>query len=162
MAVEHLVALGHARIAHYWYGKEKVVSGRLRRDGFLGAVEQAGLLPAHYPIYTDQQTNELARDLQTPDGPKAVFCYNDALAVELLDVCLSLGLSVPGDVSLVGFDDNILATTARPRLTTVQSPLVGMAQAALDLLEKQQAGEDAPAPVWVAPSLVVRESTAPP
>ena len=160
LAVEHLVGLGHRRIAHLWYGKEEVPSGRQRRDGFREATRAAGLADGDAPILTDRYASVVGDALAAPDAPTAVFCYNDELSLWLLDVCRVCGLRVPGDISVIGFDDNVLASSARPRLTTLRSPTEEVAAHAIALLQSQQSGEEPPPPIYISPRLVVRESTA--
>jgi LacI family transcriptional regulator len=162
LAVEHLIARGHRRIAHFWYGHESVASATQRRDGFARTMADAGRCAEEMPIFTDKQPGDLVRALLRPDGPTAVFAYNDELAVQVVDLCHAHGLSVPGDVSVVGFDDNILALASRPRLTSVHSPIEHVSTRAVELLLRQLNGEPAPEPVLCSPWLVVRESTGPP
>jgi LacI family transcriptional regulator len=158
LAVEHLVHLGHRRIAYFWHGKEMVPSARARRDGFAAAVRAAGS-SVIADEYTDKNASLLIAALQTKNGPTGIFCYNDELAVRLIDLCRNASLSIPDDVSIVGFDDNILAVTARPQLTTVTSPLTEMARVAVELVKAQIRGEPPPPhPVLLQPSLTVRDS----
>ena len=162
-AVAHLLSLGHRRIAYLWYGHEHVPSAYQRREGFREAMQEAGLGGTSAWELRDKDRKSLADLLREPDGPTAVFCYNDELGVWLLDVARDAGLRVPEDLSVVGFDDNILAHTTRPRLTSVHAPLDRMATAAVELIQAQLRGEEPPpGPVLVEPWLVVRESTDPP
>jgi LacI family transcriptional regulator len=163
LATEHLLALGHRRIAHLWYGKDSVYSARLRRDAYRDALSAAGIEPRPEWVFTDRDRSALAAALRDPDGPTAVFCYNDELGVILLDLCREQGVRVPEEVSVVGFDDNILAVTARPRLTTVRSPLAELAAKAIEMLEAQTRGESPPPePIFIPPALVAGDSSAPP
>jgi LacI family transcriptional regulator len=162
LAVEHLLALGHRRIAFFWYGNDTVPSGRQRKVSFIETTCAAGLTPANTPIFMHRETGSLIQALLRPDGPTAIVCYNDELALTALDLCAAHGLQVPGDVSVVGFDDNVLATAARPRLTTIHSPLEQLASNSVELLLAQLRREPAPPPVLATPWLVVRESTAVP
>jgi LacI family transcriptional regulator len=156
--VDHLVHLGHRRIAFFWHGKEMVPSARARRDGFLAAVQAAGSLVSA-DEFTDKNASTLMAALHRKDGPTGVFCYNDELAVHLLDLCHEASLRIPEDISIVGFDDNILAVTARPQLTTVTSPLTEMARVAVELVKAQIRGEPPPPhPVLLPPSLTIRDS----
>jgi LacI family transcriptional regulator len=158
LAADHLTGLGHRRIVH-WRGPERVFSATERREGFLAVLEARGI-PDVPVVYGAQ---ELAEHLGREDRPTALFAYNDASAVAALDLARELGLSVPRDLSIVGFDDNILATTARPRLTSVRNPLDGIARAAMELLEAQMRGQPPePGPRTIPTRLSVRESTAAP
>jgi DNA-binding LacI/PurR family transcriptional regulator len=163
LAVAHLWDhMGHRCIAHFWYGKEFVTSARERRTAFRAAMAARGAAPEDAPEFLNTDIAALIDAVRAPGGPTAVFCYNDELAVELLDAARGAGIAVPGRLSVVGFDDNILAHTARPRLTSVLNPLGPLATAAVDLVRAQIAGASPPpAPVLIPPTLSVRESTGP-
>ena len=106
---------------------------------------------------------EFARALSRLDRPTAIFTFMDAIAVEATDCIHEAGLKVPGDISLIGYDNDLRATTMRPALTTVQNPLTQMADAAVTLLKAQVRQQEIPTEREVAPThLVVRYSTAPP
>ncbi len=169
LAVEHLLALGHRRIAYFWHGKRDVPSSRQRLLGWETALRDAGIpTVGEENVFTDdpESFSRLIRAIQQPgDGPTAVFCYNDAMASMLLDFCRENGLRVPADVSLVGFDNNILAHAARPRLTTVDSPILAIARTAVELVLTQLNEADAVPPheaVTVAPTLILGDSSGPP
>ncbi|MBC8102422.1 MAG: LacI family DNA-binding transcriptional regulator [Cytophagales bacterium] len=163
LAVNHLLDLGHRRLAYFWHGKTFVPSARLRREGFYATLEPVqGAVGSDFTD-SDEGIAALMSALARADGPTAIFCYNDEMASQLLDRCRAAGLRVPEDLSLVGFDNNLIAFTTWPRLTTVESPLLAVARTAVELLLSQMRGEVPPsAPVFVAPSLVVRESSGPP
>lgn len=161
LAVEHLLDLGHRKIAFLWHGKAFVPSARQRRDAFREATRAAGLPFEDAPEFVDRDMNVVSHAFRSPHRPTAVFCYNDELAVRMIDAARQAGLSVPADVSLVGFDNNILAHIARPSLTTIHNPLQNIATAAVQLIRQQMNGAPPPgAPVLVPPHLVIRDSTA--
>jgi LacI family repressor for deo operon, udp, cdd, tsx, nupC, and nupG len=93
----------------------------------------------------------------------AVFCFNDIAAIGAIRALKDVGLSVPGDVSVVGFDDILSAEYATPSLTTVRQPLLEMgkrgAQVLLDRIANRE--QEYPAEITMAPEFVVRESTGP-
>lgn len=163
LAVGHLVELGHRRIVH-WRGPagDEYYAADRRAAGFRAAADRHGLAPEHTPIVSGER--ELAALLQAPPGarPTAVFAFSDVQALLAIDLARQAGLSVPGDVSLVGFDDNVVAETARPQLTTIHNPLDEQAGAAVALLQALWRNEiDPPVPPAVPTRLVVRQSTAP-
>ena len=164
LAVAHLWDLGHRRIAYLWYGKPDVLSGQQRRDGFRDALAIRGGQSAGE--FTNHDRDALAQALRSPGGSTAVFCYNDELAVWLFDLCREIGVESPREVSVVSFDDSVLAVTTRPRLTTVRHSMETVASTALAMLQQQLNRGDQtltpPAPVLIAPTLIVRESTASP
>ncbi|MBW7458318.1 substrate-binding domain-containing protein, partial [Paenibacillus sepulcri] len=98
------------------------------------------------------------------ERPTAIVCYNDELAVKLLDVVRGKGLTVPEDLSMVGFDDATLATATEVKLTTLEHPKTRMGEDAVKLLIRLlgQGGSRKPeADIIYEPRLIVRESTAP-
>jgi LacI family transcriptional regulator len=93
----------------------------------------------------------------------AIFCFNDISAIGAIRALKDVGLSVPGDVSVVGFDDIQSAAYSTPSLTTVRQPLAEMGTRGAQVLLERIANRDAPfaAEIVMAPELVVRESTGP-
>ena len=101
--------------------------------------------------------------LASPHPPTAVFAANDLGALAVIEAARRIGVSVPADLSVVGFDDSVYASVSSPQLTTVRQPFVQMGEVAYQLLTDQMEGRD-PASVRVelAATLVIRDSTAPP
>lgn len=166
-ATRHLARLGHRRIAVI-SGPPDRLSSRARVDGYRSALEEAGL-PfdpglVRYGDFTNRPAYDHALDLlRLPDPPTAVFAGSDEQALSTYRAAATLGLRVPDDVSVVGFDDLPFADWVTPRLTTVRTPLAEMAAVAarmvLDLLGGRQ---PATTRVEVAVELVVRDSSAAP
>lgn len=161
-AVRHLLELGHTRIAHL-SGPVQWREAAAREAGVQEALAEAGLAPrARWEgdwsaAAGAHAAAEVAAALRAPDGPTAVVVANDQMALGLMAGLADRGLSVPGDVSVTGFDDNPDAAYYRPALTTVRVDIVGEARRCI----AEVLGLDAPgAPA--APILVARESTAPP
>ena len=168
-AVEHLIALGHTRIVHL-AGPEYSMHSRERVDGVRRAYSGTRL------IFTDDVIVPAGAHLE--DGyraglalfdaggehPTAVTCYNDLVAIGLLRALAERGLRVPGDVSVVGFDDLPLCEYLSVPLTTVQVPKFKMGESAAQLLVRHIESKQAVAPQKVSlnASLVVRRSTAAP
>ena len=98
---------------------------------------------------------------RTPDIT-AILCFSDQLAIGAAQACARLGLDVPGDISLVGFDDVPRASTWEPPLTTIRQPMVDKGRAAAELLLEQIDGGAAPRRVELPIELVVRASSGPP
>ncbi len=158
-AVTHLVELGHRRIVH-WAGAGNNYAAQHRRQGFSRALSHHGLDDRHAPVLFQKEevVAELKRSVS--DRPTAIFAYNDYQATVVLDIARELNLRVPEDLSVVGFDDNILAEAARPQLTTISNPLSQQADAAIKLLQALWSGEDEQqAPYTVPTRLIVRHST---
>jgi LacI family transcriptional regulator len=166
-ATQHLIALGHERIAVIG-GPPDVLCSRARMDGYRAAMSGAGLKvrpgyvrsgdflsPAGY-----QQTTAL---LDLPSPPTAVFVCADQMALGAYEALYERGLRVPDDMSVVGFDDLDEARWAIPPLTTIRQPLTEMAGMGARMLLDLIGGEELETPrVELATTLVVRSSTAAP
>src|SRR5690606_2117442 len=127
MATRHLIELGHSRIAAIT-GPTDMMCSHARIDGFRSAMKSAGHpVRAGWVRYGDFHTcggHEHALSLRSGDDrPTAMFAGGDRRAVGGLEAVRELGLRVPQDVSLVGYDDIPLAKWVSPRLTTVRQPL---------------------------------------
>ena len=134
---EFLAAGGHGRIAHV-AGWEGASTQRDREAGFLAGLEEAGqsLWARGVSDFDFDKAKAVAREMFAgPDRPDAVFCANDHMAFAVMDVLrFELGLDVPGDVSVVGYDDVTLAAWPSYDLTTVRQPAGRLAEAAVDML----------------------------
>ncbi len=164
-AVAHLVALGHERVG-FVGSDERLEHVQARRAAWEDTLAGAGLAPggcAFAPPGTDPRgTAAVARLLDAVDRPTAVVLTSDALAMAALAAARERGLRIPGDLSVVGFDDSPLAGLAVPGLTSVRVDYLGFGAAAASLLLDGLHGRD-PAPWRPAPAeLVVRASTGPP
>jgi LacI family transcriptional regulator, repressor for deo operon, udp, cdd, tsx, nupC, and nupG len=156
-AVEHLVDLGHERIG-FLSGRPEFEHQRLREVAWRRAVAEAGL-PAG-PVGHVVHDQEAAALTLLRQEPSAVVCASDALAVVVCAAARELGLSVPADVSVVGFDDSFLATFATPALTSVRVDYAEFGAAAAAALLAAIAGDPPPVYSPSMPALVVRASTA--
>ncbi|MDF2579815.1 MAG: LacI family transcriptional regulator [Microbacterium sp.] len=166
-ATRHLLELGHRRIAAIT-GPEEVMSSLARLDGYRAAMTSAGVpIAPEWIRYGDFQREGGERHaselLRLADPPTAIFAGNDLQALGVLYAAQARGIAVPGELSVVGYDDLAIAELTSPRLTTVHQPLREMAEQATKLLLQLL---DEPRPevtrVELATSLVVRDSTAAP
>jgi LacI family transcriptional regulator len=165
LATEHLLGLGHRRIA-FIAGRSDLESASLREAGFRAAMAAAGvpvdpeLVVVGY--YAEAQSANAAHALLTlPDPPTAVFAANDISAIATMDMALTLGMQVPRDLSVVGFDNIPESTLTRPMLTTVEQPIHLMGQRAIEMLLALLDGrEPDPHRVKLPTRLLVRDSTA--
>lgn len=168
-AAQHLVDLGHTRIgiltlASNAGGLSPSFPADQRMLGWRDALDAAGIEPGVVmaPYRPASAAEDAARTLLTgPDRPTAVLCFSDAFADGVVRAAEGLGLSVPGDVSVVGFDDSTVARFSRPPLTTVRQDVVEKGRRAVATLLARMQG-DQPGDVLLPTELVVRESTAPP
>ncbi len=162
-AVEHLIGLGHRRIAY--------VGDRLgyqteaeRLAGYREALNRAAIdfVPALVkegdgrPDAAMEAVDEL---LRLPAPPTAICCYNDMTALGVMRAIRARRMRVPEDVSVTGFDDLFFAVYLEPPLTTVRQPMRRMGQLAMENLLKLMSGEDSVAQSKVEAELIVRAST---
>ena len=168
---EHLIALGHRRIGLI-KGHPNHIASHDRARGFSETMQAHGI-PAEDGLveqgfFTYRSGLRAAeRLLALPEPPTAIFASNDDMAAAAVSVAHRLGLIVPDDLSIVGFDDTALATTIWPELTTIRQPISEMAEAALEMLlgeiQRRRTGVRRRATERVLPhELIVRESSAPP
>ena len=162
LAVEHLLGIGRRRIAVV-AGPQDMSSGHDRLAGARDAMRAAGLDPADLAVvvgdYTEESGARAAAELlaggRAPDG---VFAASDLMAVGVLRVVRDAGLTVPGDVALVGFDDAPLCRHTDPELTTVRQPVEEMGRVLAHVLLARLDGEDVPRETVLPTHLVVRGS----
>ena len=168
MAADHLIGLGHTHIG--------VISGpptwRISEERVAGY--QAALLAAGLPLSSrlvesaDEATiaggrAAAERLLSLAHVPTAIIALNDAMAVGALAAARAVGLDVPHDLSVVGFDDLEMASITTPALTTVQQPLQGLGRVGASVLWRLLEGQELDATrIELSTRLIVRESTAPP
>ncbi|WP_299039307.1 LacI family DNA-binding transcriptional regulator [uncultured Pseudokineococcus sp.] len=166
-ATRHLLALGHRRIAVVT-GPTDVLCSRARLDGCRTALAEAGVeldpsLVRYGNFHVEGGYAHGRELLSRPDRPSAVFAGSDFQALGVLRAARELGLRVPEDLSLVGYDDLPVARWIGPALTTVRQPLQEMASTATRMVLELARGASLAAPrIDLATELVVRESTAPP
>jgi DNA-binding LacI/PurR family transcriptional regulator len=178
-AAQHVVDLGHRRIALLSVGREAggddpgrndFLVARQRLRGWLDVLEPAGIEPVvlRSTVSTQEDGADAVRDLLAgPDRPTAILCFSDALAAGVVRAAEDAGLRVPDDLSVVGYDDSPLSRRMRPALTTVHQDAAEKGRiAAAELaaaLARHRAGEESEVHRIVLPTeLVVRDSTAPP
>ena len=162
---EYLVKLGHTRIG-YIAGPKGMKSTRERLEGFCDALEKHGCKPARDMLARGAYTFESGMEcthtlLENPNPPTAIFASNDEMAVGAINAAREMGLKVPDDLSVAGFDDSILASRIMPALTTIRRPVREMARLATTKLIAAIDGrhEDAHAGNMLVPELVTRNST---
>jgi DNA-binding LacI/PurR family transcriptional regulator len=183
-AAEHLLGLGHERLGVVSFELGRDASGeladlerqreatyrpsRLRLDGYRAAVEEAGLSWEDVPVYeatenTPEQGRTAAEVLLTLERrPTAILALSDQLALGVFEAARKLGLSIPEDLSVVGFDDVPEASRTDPPLTTVFQPHVEKGLVAGRMLVAQLGGEEPRSLALLPTRLVVRGSTASP
>jgi LacI family transcriptional regulator len=163
-AVDHLIRLGHRRVGMVT-GRPPISSTIERQQGYRRALDQAGLSFDEQLVVTGGSTIEggaaaTSALLERPSPPTALFTANNLMTIGALMSIERHGLSVPGDVALVGFDDFPWADVLRPRLTTVAQPLYELGRTAAELVLRQLSGAGHhPKRVLLPGTLVVRDSS---
>jgi LacI family transcriptional regulator len=171
MMTEHLIALGHRDIALI-RGDMKHSTAVRREEGFRAAMADAGIAVNPAWVVDGQFTYRAGLDagrrlLEGDRRPTAIFASNDDMATAVLAVAHGLGIAIPDELSVAGFDDTPVATTVWPELTTIHQPIADMAAQAillaLDGLRRRRTGEAVPVIHRHAElELIQRASTAPP
>lgn len=177
LQTEHLIELGHDNIVCFF--KNDDGQGSRRMKGYLKAHRKNGITLNPNNIITYQTEDkhhkpkeELAKllDLPEKERPTAIVCYNDELALALLDVIREKNFQVPEDISIVGFDDSFLAQVSEVKLTTIKHPQSVLGEAAgkmiLDIIKSSngnpQKSKDTFEPIVFETELIVRNSTTKP
>ncbi|NTW03299.1 MAG: LacI family transcriptional regulator [Oscillochloris sp.] len=162
LAVSHLISLGHRRIATI-SGPLMMTAGLARRDGYKQALLAAGISINPELMVEGDFTQEggysaMQRLLALPEYPHAVFVASDTMAIGALRALTEVGLRVPTDIALVGFDDLPAAAYTSPPLTTVRQPIGELGATAVRILIEQIEGAVSP-PLTILPTqLVLRAS----
>ncbi|HVN61663.1 MAG TPA: substrate-binding domain-containing protein [Gaiellaceae bacterium] len=166
-AMQHLLELGHRRIGAIT-GPPGWVATEERRRAYRGALAAGGIpfepaleLEADFDFEPGAQAAAVLLELERP--PTAIFAFSDMIAVGAMRAARSLGVRIPDELSIVGFDDSAYATVVHPALTTVRQPLAEMGATAVDLLVRLMRKE-ALDTLHLEPftRLVVRETTTSP
>ena len=162
LATQHLLDLGHRRIAHVT-GPMDWVEAEQRRDGWRTAQAERDLLPGPELTGDWSAASGHAAGALIAEDPTvtAVFVANDGMALGVLKALHERGRRVPEDISVVGFDDVPEAAYFWPALTTVRQDFAALGRGAVDLALRALEGEEEPALDLVAPEVVVRASTGP-
>ncbi|NEG69535.1 LacI family DNA-binding transcriptional regulator [Bifidobacterium choloepi] len=163
IATRHLLALGHTKIAII-NGPDEMMCSRARFDGYCAALKEHGIVPPdHYITEGDYTTPggyaQAVELLALPDRPTAIFAGSDLQAMGVYEAARQLGLRIPEDVSVVGFDDVQTSAYLGPALTTVRQPLQEMAACATRLVLDASEHNLEQKHIILPTNLVVRNST---
>ena len=166
-AVQYLLGLGHTRVGMI-AGRAHAPAGAARLHGYRAALEEAGI--AFDPAIVrstdfdfDEALHASLRVLRATDRPTALFAASDAQAMGVLEASRQLGLSVPGDLAVMSFDDSLVAAMACPPLSAVRQPFEELGHEATRVLVQLAEGRPpASSRIELATKLVLRSSTAAP
>ena len=158
LATQHLIGLGHRQIAHI-SGPDDWFDARERVIGWREALEDAGLEVPEVMVgdWSAESGYAMGGRLLDEGLPDAVFCSNDTMALGLLACLADLGIRVPDDISLVGYDDANGAAFFQPPLTTIRQPFEELGARCVEVLLEAIEGHE-PEPQRIRPSLRVRRS----
>lgn len=161
LVVDHLTSLGHTRIAHIDAGTSP--GGPERREGFTKAMIQRGLAPIVFGgDFEEKSAHDAAIDMmKLAEPPTAVFAANDLAASGVIAHLRDIGVRVPEDVSVVGYDDTVLAGLGAISLTTVAQRMKLYGHRAAELLIERINGRDGVKHELLRPELIVRSTTGP-
>lgn len=162
-ATNHLIALGHRRIAHIG-GPDRQTIAQQRRSGFQAAMEAAKLDPFAYPHLSGDYSTSLGESgmetlLTCHPPPTAVFAGNDEIAIGAIRTLKRVGLKAGEHVSVIGFDDQRIASLYEPALTTVRVPTEELGYQSALLLVRQLAGAENQEDLVLPTTLVIRDTT---
>lgn len=164
-AMNHLWNLGHRRIGHL-AGRQRVGDAQARAKAYLKFMAERGIDGENLLYWGsfNRVDGPIAFEFfdGLPEPPTAIFCANDEMALGLMQAAQTCGLTLPDDLSIVGFDDSRDGAHARPALTSVHQPIDTMATAAFEAVMAQLEMGSPCLGATFATSLVVRESTCPP
>lgn len=166
IATEHLIGLGHTRIA-VTVGRDNIVTGEHRLQGYRQALAAHGLSVEQDLLLDGRFDQTLAHDstmarMQQPHPPTAIFALSNMMTLGVLNALHELGLAVPRDVSVIGIDDFDFANIMNPPPTVVAAPVLEMAQTAISALLTEIAHKQPPtgAQTVFSPHLIIRKSCA--
>jgi LacI family transcriptional regulator/LacI family repressor for deo operon, udp, cdd, tsx, nupC, and nupG len=164
LAVEHLLGLGHRRIGYVGV-TNRPKSNKYRLKGYEDALKAAGITPDPTLVFISDniedhtKRGEASLEPLWDAGATAIFCYNDMTAIGVLSACYKRGLSVPDNLSVIGFDDIDMAAYTIPPLTTIHQPRLELGQRAMQMILDLLAGQT-PENQLISAELVVRQTTA--
>ena len=162
----HLLHLGHRHIA-FISGPPNLTSVQDRLAGYKASLEERGISEDNRLICEGDFGAESGYSatlslLRGEPTPTAIFAANDRMAISAMAAAADVGLRVPNDLTVVGFDDIITASLVRPSLTTVALPAYEIGASAMRLMLRLLEGEECPKTVWLPTQLVIRQSSGPP
>ncbi|MFV0504418.1 MAG: substrate-binding domain-containing protein, partial [Lachnospirales bacterium] len=163
-AVNYLISLGHKKIALASV-ENNFISALERKAGYITAMKNAGLIVYEdYIIKADHNYNlgnnlkNITSLLKGENRPTAIFCVSDIMALGIIRGANEIGIRVPKDLSIIGFDNVPYANLFNPRLTTINQPGYDLGKTACNLLISQIKGE-MPSNIFLDNKLILREST---
>lgn len=166
LALEYLLELGHRHICQFGFdGKEITKDSDPRTVAYFSFADRYACKAddSYVQVRPEQITRDfVAEFLKSHPNCTAIFCYNDLIAMQLIQCCSQLGIKVPEDLSVIGFDDIISARYTTPALTTIHQPIKEASAAAFQMMINMLEGENLQPDQNPQETLVIRESVAVP
>ena len=170
MAVEHLIGLGHKHIGFIGGDREYESNAKDRYIGYQLALKSAGITEktelvqhGYFDFGFGREAAHKILNLPEHQRPTALFCATDTIAFGVLEKAKELGVKIPKQLSVVGFDDYVQAASSEPPLTTIRQPFYDIGRTGVEALESIiRDPKHKPRQILIRPELVVRKSTAPP
>lgn len=164
LAAEHLIECGCRNLLHISGVFETAMPADERANGFIEVCEKAGVVHTEIATNSYQYNNLEYHDLLeeailTNRDIDGIFASSDLIAAQILQVCAKLGIKVPEDIKLVGFDDVNISSVTTPRITTIHQPIKEIAELTMDLLISAEEGKTVAKRSLLPVCLVKREST---
>lgn len=159
LAARHLVERGRSKLA--FFGNVGVPEFSARYEGFVAALPEevrGDVDLVHSQITAEASLESASAYFAAGHRPDGIFAASDVVAMSIMSAAAEQGIDVPGDLSVIGFDDIPIARLSHPPLTTVRQDIEAGARQLVDLLFRRMGGEEA-GPVQIAPTLVIRESS---
>ena len=164
-ATELLISLGHRRIA-FVGGPETSVPSFERYQGYLSALKAHDVPHASNLVRWSDfcfpggvSAGDSLLSLRPEERPTGFICASDWIALGVMDAARRRGMEIPGDISIIGFDDTEIASTSTPRMTVVRQPMRELGSTAVRAILTLQSRPDAMSPMRLATELIVRETT---
>jgi LacI family transcriptional regulator len=162
LAVNHLIKLGHRRIGfingpeNYYASSDRLIGYRQELAANKIRVDESLIEFGDWEVSSGTQSAQKLLEMINP--PSAIFAANDLMALGALNTAQSLGLSVPGDLAIVGYDDREIASLVKPSITTVSLPCYEMGLSAASMLHSILKDEEIAEEIHIKGQLIVRES----
>lgn len=164
MAAEHLIQCGCKNLLHFGGVFGKDMPADLRANGFTDVCNEAGVrsivLQSDGIVYDSMNYRDfIAQGIQENPQVDGIFASSDLIAAQVIQVCTSMGIQIPKQIKLVGFDNVMIASITTPTITTIDLPVKKMAEMSMEYISKSLKGEIVPVSITLPVSLIKREST---
>ena len=164
IAAKHLIERGCKKLLHFGGVLKKDMPADRRADGFRDVCKEEGVegivLMSDQLVYGSMHYQSyIKKGLKDNPGVDGIFASSDLIASQVIQVCNGIGIRIPEQMKLVGFDDVMIATVTTPTITTIHQPVREMSELSIEYVDKRLKGEMVPSNVYMPVRLVKRDST---